>query len=708
MNAPGQPRPKIPPPPPGALAAALLLWGWQAGWLSWAAAMAVVLEGARWLRFRLEPGQEDFNRLWNFTILLFLALGLYLFFAREGVQAVGTVVSTNSEGARLRGLRQISQTAVLFLRWVPVVLFPFLALHAWSSAGPLPWSTFSFYLRQEQERRAATPGPTPPPVARRTLHPAWPYLGLTLFASCATTDHAIWFLPLLAVALGWALWPWRNRRFPGWVWVGMWLLLLATAAGAERGLFQLRGLWQQWENRLWAGMGNDQFDPTRNFTAIGTVGRLKQSGRIILRVETTGAPPPRLLREAAFNTYRRGVWVAAQRDFQPLLPEVERSLWRLSPQRASSDPITLSRYTVRTRAPLAMPEGAVTLTDLDALTVETNSLGAARAVGAPPLLRWSVQSAPDGGFDGPPDPADLDLEDLVVADRRTIYQVAGELGLRPGMPPQQAIDIVRNHFARHFEYSLWQRRRVLRRDLSALGVFLTETHAGHCEYFATATTLLLRVAGVPTRYAVGYAVMEEHAPGWVVRGRDAHAWCLAWVDGRWQTVDTTPTDWFGLEERARHWWEPVRDWFSDLWFQFALWRQEGGNWRIWVFVVGMLLLAWLGWRQLRGSRWRRVRQTRREERRRRRRLPGAGSEFYAVVRQLEATHGPRLAHETLRTWRRRLGGEFNGRGAALDEMLALHYRLRFDPRGLDPAERARLRQLAAEWTAAGKPPGRSP
>ena len=39
--------------------------------------------------------------------------------------------------------------------------------------------------------------------------------------------------------------------------------------------------------------------------------------------------------------------------------------------------------------------------------------------------------------------------------------------------------------------------------------FLLKTRAGHCEHFATATTMLLRAAGVPTRYAVGYSVQEK-------------------------------------------------------------------------------------------------------------------------------------------------------------------------------------------------------
>jgi hypothetical protein len=55
--------------------------------------------------------------------------------------------------------------------------------------------------------------------------------------------------------------------------------------------------------------------------------------------------------------------------------------------------------------------------------------------------------------------------------------------------------------------------------------FLFHTHAGYCQHFAGAAALLLRVAGVPTRVAVGFATGEPTAKHtWAVRDEDAHAW----------------------------------------------------------------------------------------------------------------------------------------------------------------------------------------
>ena len=66
-----------------------------------------------------------------------------------------------------------------------------------------------------------------------------------------------------------------------------------------------------------------------------------------------------------------------------------------------------------------------------------------------------------------------------------------------------------------------------------------------------------------------------------------------------------------------------------------------------------------------------------------RRYPGMDSEFYELTKDLPA----RAEGETLAAWLERVApGKY-------DEALQLHQRYRFDPRGLEQAERARLREL---------------
>jgi hypothetical protein len=74
--------------------------------------------------------------------------------------------------------------------------------------------------------------------------------------------------------------------------------------------------------------------------------------------------------------------------------------------------------------------------------------------------------------------------------------------------------------------------------------FLRTGHAAHCEYFASATVLLLRSAGVPARYVTGYVADEynDETLVWLARNRDAHAWAEAYDDGtrQWFPVESTP------------------------------------------------------------------------------------------------------------------------------------------------------------------------
>lgn len=73
--------------------------------------------------------------------------------------------------------------------------------------------------------------------------------------------------------------------------------------------------------------------------------------------------------------------------------------------------------------------------------------------------------------------------------------------------------------------------------------FLLEQPPAHCEYFASATAVLLRMAGIPCRYVTGYAGGEYNVFGkyWVVRQRDAHAWVEAYLpESGWVIVDSTP------------------------------------------------------------------------------------------------------------------------------------------------------------------------
>jgi protein-glutamine gamma-glutamyltransferase len=671
---------------------ALALWGWQEGVLPVALALALILELPRLVNARLEISQADFDRLWSFTSVLFLAVIFYLALAREGLDAVGALTGAPPRADAPDGMHRISGSALTFLRWLPYVLFPFTAAVAWSRQTVLPLSTFSLY---EQARAKRQPQVAPPEWATRTMHPGYLYLGLTLFSASTTTAHSEAFLPLLLAALLLALWPGRNRswRAPAW---GVLVVLLGTVAAFGNRSHQLtRAAWEAMEERLLldssSGDGSvANINQASRTTTLGQIGALKQSSAIILRITTSDGAAPGLLREASFNRFHSSSkdaasWDTARSDFQ--------AASELRPPPPQAAVITIARAG-GTVCPLALPGDLGGLQPPRIGMLEAGGLGALRISGGQPLVVYSASRG--GGEEADTDKGygqdDFGLNHITAKEKSALARIAGELKL-DNRDPHGSCARLAHWFDTTFSYRTYQGPQPDGDELTPLLRFLTVNHAGHCEYFATATVLLLRAAGIPARYAVGWSVSERDGARFLARARDAHAWTLVWDGTRWTDFDTTPASWLAEESRPRSWLAGLSDLGDEAWYRFALWRQEGGRWQLAVFIAGMAVLGWIAWRQLRGSAWRRARSG----------LPaqqaltilGRDSELARLLPRIAERHGERLPHETVRAWltRLRLLGESGPPG--LGEALDLHLRLRFDPAGLVPAERQTLRALVA-------------
>jgi len=76
-----------------------------------------------------------------------------------------------------------------------------------------------------------------------------------------------------------------------------------------------------------------------------------------------------------------------------------------------------------------------------------------------------------------------------------------------------------------------------------LAHFLFTTRAGHCEYFASSMTVMLRTLGIPSREVNGFLPGEFNELGgdYIVRASDAHSWVEAYFPGSgWIVFDPTP------------------------------------------------------------------------------------------------------------------------------------------------------------------------
>ncbi len=96
----------------------------------------------------------------------------------------------------------------------------------------------------------------------------------------------------------------------------------------------------------------------------------------------------------------------------------------------------------------------------------------------------------------------------------------------------------------HYEYTLTPGDPPAGQDF--VDHFLFEAEEGYCVYYATALTVMLRIAGIPARYAEGFKVSDEtDSEGFrIIRNSDAHAWTEVLTDPRqdlWTIWDATGT-----------------------------------------------------------------------------------------------------------------------------------------------------------------------
>ncbi len=102
--------------------------------------------------------------------------------------------------------------------------------------------------------------------------------------------------------------------------------------------------------------------------------------------------------------------------------------------------------------------------------------------------------------------------------------------------------------------------------------FLFETKAGHCEYFASSMTIMLRTLGIPAREVNGFLPGDFNDLGgdYVVRASDAHSWVEVFFPGNgWVTFDPTPAgpeSNGGLFSRL----EKYMDWLSLTWNEWVI------------------------------------------------------------------------------------------------------------------------------------------
>ncbi len=660
--------------------------------------VALLVEACHWTRLRWEFDEGAIARGWQLSVIA-IAIATILLWLEDRMTAVPQL-----------------------LTWLPVLVLPMQFIQAYGLKDSLPLHTFSFFAKQRREH--ARQLGLQDSLIRFNF-------GNFYFAAC-----------LVAAALGTSANTWLNLA--GLVLLSGWMLARYTRGGrlafviallmaATIGFAGQLGI-SAAINHLRGEGRNSDFNPNFTRTRIGDMAEIKLSPEIKWRLRLEGEErPPALLRTAGYNGYGGGSWEkiapvvpgVTDPDFQDLIsiePTIGEPYYLL---RADADQRAirpeLARFNLRGAAneytPMPLPGTAASLARFDLDGIERNSLGTVRMLPAKSIVNgtvlWQDSTNPEippmvtekTGEDGEIQRSGVDLK-VSVNEQIAISPLAKELGLTTASTMREKLRILQKWFNAEFAYSRYLSIDTNRRrgpGPTAIAEFLTETRSGHCEYFATAAVLLLREAGVPARYAVGYAVMEQDRPGgeWVIRGLHRHAWCRVWDEQAelWIDFDPTPPNWLAMETRRENSMQWLSDAFQRAREDFFIWRNEPRN-RVAVFIV-MGVIAFGVFLFVAQRLWKSRRLVHDTDVGKVDLGPPIRTPLHGLEPLVRKRIGPRRDGQTFAAWLATLGN-FLSDPAPLEEAIVLHQQLRFDPAPPASSLSERLAELVVEIESALK------
>ena len=349
--------------------------------------MGVVLESARFIKARWDLTGEDFRRIWNFCMLLALALVVYVF-------------TTNEEGGGLNGL--LHSSAAVAARNARRFRHHVSALAA-DDVVPVRRGADVQRTRSRSVVGDFIVRPAAPERERRRRNEMWTFRIRISSCVCfppasitnAGTHSYFWGQ---AVLIAWALWPLRSRRFGIIAWLGALAVVIGLGFFGQHGIGELQRALEGYNAQWMTSFMRQRTDASQSVTAIGQIGKLKLSPRIVIRLEPkTGSAPPDYLREASYRSYhpQGQTWYAGRlaerfhghcaRAGQRVLPG------RCCPAKPTRRSVNIASYldgrsqdTGDPEGLLPLPTGSSRLENLPVFTLKINKTGAVLAVGSGP------------------------------------------------------------------------------------------------------------------------------------------------------------------------------------------------------------------------------------------------------------------------------------------------------------------------------------
>lgn len=251
----------------------------------------------------------------------------------------------------------------------------------------------------------------------------------------------------------------------------------------------------------------------------------------------------RFLRNFTLSTYRDGAWFPSS-----IVPQTLSANDNLITRPASTPGRPVS-YDISHQANLGKPTLAITVPNFIAMAQPALREIAPDTYRLPPLppgeksYRYGATSIP---FDLSKASAIVPGESpaseyLALPADPALRSRLQALATSFGPPSRPSLEALRKHLETQCRYSLSPE---IPDEADPIESFLFGTQSGYCSHFASATVLLTRAMGIPSRLGFGWSGGRYfEGPGFFVfRAREAHTWAEIYLrDQGWVIFETTPS-----------------------------------------------------------------------------------------------------------------------------------------------------------------------
>ena len=588
-------------PPRLLLGVAFLFWGAMLDQPLAALIAAIAAESRHWTKLRWNFGEKGFARSWQLCMLILI------------VVAVGFLQSED----------RTAEGSLFLLSWLPFILMPMGLAQQYSSDRGVPLTTFSYFARRKlaADRRAGRP------AHLRWFQFGYCWFGIILFTAGlgnGQSELERYYLGV-CVLVGVALFHLRGSSMRTAAWSMAFIMAVVMAGAMTEGVYEL----YRYVVKNASLTGNERESQRDTETAIGEIKDLQLSPKIEWRFFQDEGKQPDLLRLAVYNRpvgsrkwtgrgrppkFTESKAVSEERDrggsFLKMFQNDDGDYSYREDDLDSDEFGSRGRVIglVEDQSLIPSPVNARRILKPTAEGMEHSTLGATRVFDPNQGAMELVFEFGDGAEAIEDDPSLYDLQ-LPKEERKGLTRFWRNRGVpleewdrdKRKIPiismahhgslaeQRELLTLLSGVFASDpFGYDLDLKNDDTRAPIT---YFLEKSHEGHCEYYASASVMLLRRAGIPTRYVVGYAVEEEgdDEGEWILRGKHAHAWAQAYIGGKWRnegseesqvwrcrggkwvTVDNTPTSWLNEGPDTDGWLQKIKDWGQIARQDIILW-----------------------------------------------------------------------------------------------------------------------------------------